>query len=39
MIRFFYSENPESLTDDEFAKRQSELMWLSKMEIIPIKIE
>lgn len=29
MIRFFFKENPENLSDDEFVSRVKELRWLS----------
>lgn len=30
LIRFFFKENPDLLTDDEYAIRWNELRWLSK---------
>jgi hypothetical protein len=29
LIRFFFKENPDLLTDDEYAIRWKELIWLS----------
>ena len=28
MIRFFYKENPDTLSDFEYAKRWNEIKWL-----------
>jgi hypothetical protein len=30
MIRFFFKENPNDLTDDDYACRVKELNWLAK---------
>lgn len=30
MIRFFFKENPDNLTDDDYAFRVKELNWLAK---------
>jgi hypothetical protein len=30
MIRFFFKENPESLSDEEYTVRVKELVWLAK---------
>jgi hypothetical protein len=30
MIRFFFKENPEQLTDEEYASRFLEIKWLAK---------
>lgn len=29
MIRFFFKENPEALSDEDFAQRVKELKWLA----------
>jgi hypothetical protein len=37
-MRFFYKVDPEDLTTDKYIKLECELIYLSKMQIIPVKL-
>jgi len=36
LIRFFFKENPDEMDIDTFVKRECEIRWLIKREIIPM---